>query len=858
MTTIGTAVLKLQANTKGFTEGVEKAEKKTGKFRGALKDAAKDVPVLGDALSAMVSPMGALTAGIGAFAVGLGAAVAKVTAVERELRPMIERSGIAGESLQVLSRAATELGSQDGLDGVADSSQELQLRLAEVVQDGTGPAVAAFQKLGLSAEELVAKSPEQSFRDTVTALQAVNNEADRKFLADELMGGSSERLAGVLNVTAEEFAALTARISEQSDIISDEGLASAREFGVEWSELKSSLGSVATTIGTGLLPILTNMIRVIRNDIIPVFRNIFLPIWEALKPAISDLFSVISNDLLPALKGIWDAVAPFVLPVLKALVNILGGALKAAIGVVSGALKVVAGILTGDWSAAWQGVKKMVFSALKGVINIYNNTIGKIPGMAQVDLDKLEQKFLGLGETAKKATKEGVEPIAKGVEQAGTASQAAAPEIREAGEAVSELGEAAKEGYSGLRDVSEKALQALIKANKKAADKILDDQREAWGVSEEEYRRAQAMIRVANSDHLAMLRAEAQEAGIQDLAIIQAQFEKERVARREHHQATLQAERDFLERLRQENLTARERELAAQLEAWNVEQQEYVNAKALLRVANSEHIAMLQAEAQEAGIKDLALMQAIIEQEKQARIKGQQEMRTAELAERRQTMQQSTEILRIGFKEQEEVIAFSMASSAEAVKASAAQITAAIEAIPSQKTITISTVQSITGSAGGVTGTDDQGGELSTNVDLHGDGTGTVSTGNTGGEGGPGSESSQGFTLDESGNAYYDEGKTQPVDDDTQDAIDEVLGHSELARGGIVRPRAGGMVARLAEAGVPEAVIPLRSSAAMAMMGAGRSTNAQTTISIENVYGFDDFAEKVAEVTNQNVRLGAL
>ena len=99
------------------------------------------------------------------------------------------------------------------------------------------------------------------------------------------------------------------------------------------------------------------------------------------------------------------------------------------------------------------------------------------------------------------------------------------------------------------------------------------------------------------------------------------------------------------------------------------------------------------------------------------------------------------------------------------------------------------------------------------------------------------------------------------MDDDTQDAIDEVLGHSELARGGIVRPRAGGMLARLAEAGVPEAVIPLGSSRAMSMMGGrGRGRGGQgggITVRIENVYGFDDFAEKVAEVTSANVRIGA-
>ena len=64
---------------------------------------------------------------------GLTSAVKKIIDTERGLRPMIERSGLAAESLQVLTQAAERLGSEDGLEGVTDSSQELQLRMSEAV-----------------------------------------------------------------------------------------------------------------------------------------------------------------------------------------------------------------------------------------------------------------------------------------------------------------------------------------------------------------------------------------------------------------------------------------------------------------------------------------------------------------------------------------------------------------------------------------------------------------------------------------------------------------------------------------------------------------------------------------------------
>ena len=59
-----------------------------------------------------------------------------------------------------------------------------------------------FDLLGLSAADLISKSPEEAFLQTLTAIQGLNNEADRKFAADELMGGSSEKLAGIINASS--------------------------------------------------------------------------------------------------------------------------------------------------------------------------------------------------------------------------------------------------------------------------------------------------------------------------------------------------------------------------------------------------------------------------------------------------------------------------------------------------------------------------------------------------------------------------------------------------------------------------------------------------------------------------------
>ena len=233
-----------------------------GKLGKEVDNALGKIPIIGSSLAALPGPAKAVAAGIALVGFALAKMVGRIVDVEKALRPMVERSGLASDSLQLLAKAAEVAGSEDGLEGVTDSAQELQLRLAEVVQDGTGPAAEAFRKLGISAQDLIDKSPEDMLLTVVAALQNVTNEADRKFLADELLGGSSEKLAGLLNLTNEELGFMLGHLADTGDFMSGEALADAKAYSASgMDELKSSFGRIATQIGSVLIPILTGLIE---------------------------------------------------------------------------------------------------------------------------------------------------------------------------------------------------------------------------------------------------------------------------------------------------------------------------------------------------------------------------------------------------------------------------------------------------------------------------------------------------------------------------------------------------------------------------------------------------------------------
>ena len=244
------AITNAQKQTTGAGQAAGKASKGFGNLEGQAKKTGKGFAGLGKSLSqvgpkvggvglnfaALANPMGLATAAAGAFAAAIIGSVTKVTALEKELRPMVERSRIGAESLQILAEAAKRAGSEDGLEGVTDSSQELQLQLGELAILGSGRAKEALEALGLSAKELNDLEPEAAWRRTVEAIQQVPDVTARAALAEEVFGGTSEKLAGIVNMTAGEFAELEKNVAATADVVSEQDLAERQSVDPEYGQ----------------------------------------------------------------------------------------------------------------------------------------------------------------------------------------------------------------------------------------------------------------------------------------------------------------------------------------------------------------------------------------------------------------------------------------------------------------------------------------------------------------------------------------------------------------------------------------------------------------------------------------------
>ena len=70
--------------------------------------------------------------------------------------------------------------------------------------------------------------------------------------------------------------------------------------------------------------------------------------------------------------------------------------LKNAFDIIFGAIDVVAKLLKGDFSGAWDAVLDTALSVMGNLVEVYNSTIAKIPGVAKIDMDVVRGALEGV------------------------------------------------------------------------------------------------------------------------------------------------------------------------------------------------------------------------------------------------------------------------------------------------------------------------------------------------------------------------------------------------------------------------------------------------------------------------------
>jgi hypothetical protein len=128
-------------------------------------------------------------------------------------------------------------------------------------KNGSETAIASFEAIGLSLEDLQDISREELLGRVIKGLQNVEDETKKAALANDLLSRSGKELMPMLNMTNEELDAVRKEFRDYGMAMSDEGVKSSAAFQDSLTKLSGTMNGLKTNMIGNLLPGMTQVVN---------------------------------------------------------------------------------------------------------------------------------------------------------------------------------------------------------------------------------------------------------------------------------------------------------------------------------------------------------------------------------------------------------------------------------------------------------------------------------------------------------------------------------------------------------------------------------------------------------------------
>lgn len=236
-------VATLALDSSQYDAGLDEGEQKAHGFGGKLK------AVLGGAAAVGVGAVAAIGSATAAMGATLIKQTGNVAAYGDNIDKMSQKMGMTAQAYQewdaVMQHSGTSM----------ETMKASMKTLANAAETGSD----AFEKLGISQKELQTLSQEQLFERTISALQNVEDETQRTYLAGKTLGRGATELGALLNTSAEDTQAMRDRVRELGGVMSDDAVKAAATYQDSLQDMQTAISGVSRGIVSGFLPSVTKI-----------------------------------------------------------------------------------------------------------------------------------------------------------------------------------------------------------------------------------------------------------------------------------------------------------------------------------------------------------------------------------------------------------------------------------------------------------------------------------------------------------------------------------------------------------------------------------------------------------------------
>ncbi|MEM1375870.1 MAG: hypothetical protein AAGG69_00630 [Pseudomonadota bacterium] len=201
---------------------------------------------LGQVLSSTSSKFALMAAPVaagGGLLLGFARAAKQTSDSLLEMNGMAQRANVGFETFQELEYAAMQ--ANVPVDALADGLYELNLRAAEYAQTGNGPAKEAFERLGLTPDQVKKQLEDPAaFLELIIDRVRTLDGATARFTLDEIFAGTAaEQFVKLLDQAEGQLRANREEAREIGVVMSEDLLETAREINQRWDEMSLIISS---------------------------------------------------------------------------------------------------------------------------------------------------------------------------------------------------------------------------------------------------------------------------------------------------------------------------------------------------------------------------------------------------------------------------------------------------------------------------------------------------------------------------------------------------------------------------------------------------------------------------------------
>lgn len=295
---------------KAYVQIVPSAQGISGSISSVLEPEATSagksagISIAGGIGSALKGAVSVVAAGTTAVAGALVKGSSEVASYGDNIDKMSQKMGLSAQSYQewdaVMQHSGTSM----------EAMKSSMKTLANAAQTNS----KAFEALGISQKDLEKMNQEQLFEATISALQNVESETERTYLAGKTLGKGATELGALLNTSAEDTQKMRDRVKELGGVMSDDAIKAAAAYQDNMQDLKTALSGVGRNMLSELLPSM--------NQIIAGFTSLVIG-EEGATEKISSGFSSLFTNLDGIAKNIVTTITQMMPDIIKGIAEIL-------------------------------------------------------------------------------------------------------------------------------------------------------------------------------------------------------------------------------------------------------------------------------------------------------------------------------------------------------------------------------------------------------------------------------------------------------------------------------------------------------------------------------------------------------